>query len=286
MTWLLLDAGNTALKWAFAGAADPRLLADGTVRLEADFARTLSPALQAGLASSPGPAPAASMPDPAGALEAIGCSVASESTTQQVSDAVRRAVGADVRWLLAQPRFEFRGVGLINGYRDPGQLGADRWHAMVGARQAFPGRALVVVCAGTATTVDWIDAGGRFLGGVIAPGTMLMADSLAQGTARLPRSAGRAVAAPDNTDDAIATGIAESLAGLVERRVRALSQKGEPPQVVLAGGNLNELASRLQLGRDAAGVSIDERLVLRGLWYRASQPSVTQAPAQTAPVSR
>jgi type III pantothenate kinase len=277
MTWLLLDAGNTALKWAFAGDTEPRLVADGVMSMQPDFTEALARSLQASLASLP---PAMSLQvGQGGALVALGCSVASDAVMQQVGAAVRRFAPDGLRWVTAQPRFEFRGVALINGYGDPGQLGADRWYAMVGARQAFPGRPLVVVCAGTATTVDWVDAEGRFLGGVIAPGPSLMSDSLAHGTARLPRSAGRAVAAPDNTDDAIATGVAEAQAGLVERRVRALAQRGEPVQVVLAGGHVNELASRLQLGRDAAGISIDERLVLRGLWYCASQARAADAAA-------
>jgi type III pantothenate kinase len=263
MTWLLLDAGNTALKWAFAGRSEPRLLADGTVSLQPGFVDPLVSSLRATMASV--------VQATDGPVAAFGCSVASDAVTQQLSEAARCCAPAGVQWVGAQPRFEFRGVVIVNGYRDPSQLGADRWHAIVAARQAFPGRPLVVVCAGTATTVDWVDADGRFLGGVIAPGRSLMADSLAQGTARLPRSRGRVADAPDNTDDAIATGAAEATAGLVERRVRALGQRGTPAQVVLAGGHVNELASRLQLGREAAGVSIDERLVLRGLWYRACQ---------------
>jgi type III pantothenate kinase len=270
MTWLLLDAGNTALKWAFAGPDELRLLADGTVTLQAGFVEPLAASLRTALESL---GPGAVAP-----VAAFGCSVASEALTRRVDEAVRGCAPGGVQWFAAQERFDFRGVGLANGYREPRQLGADRWHAIVAARQAFPRRPLVVVCAGTATTVDWVDADGRFLGGVIAPGRSLMTASLAQGTARLPLADGQAVAAPDNTDDAIATGAAEATAGLVERRVRALGQRGTPVQVVLAGGHVNELASRLQLGCEAAGVSIDERLVLRGLWYRARRVADDDAP--------
>jgi type III pantothenate kinase len=271
MSWLLLDAGNTALKWAFAGRDEPRLLGDGNVGLKPGFAGPLAASLKSALEAM-GPGGAAP-------VAAFGCSVASEAVTREVDQAVRACAPAGVHWCTAQDRFDFRGVATVNGYRHPPQLGADRWHAIVAARQAFPGRPLVVVCAGTATTVDWVDADGRFLGGVIAPGRSLMAACLSQGTARLPLADGQAVAAPDNTEDAIATGAAEATAGLVERRVRALGQRGTPVQVVLAGGHVNELASRLQLGREAAGVSIDERLVLRGLWYRARHAADATGPA-------
>jgi len=188
---------------------------------------------------------------------------------REVAQVARDAVAADLAWLRAEARFEHGGIRIVNGYREPASLGADRWHAMIAARQAYGPRPMVVVCAGTATTVDWIDAGGRFIGGVIAPGFAMMKHSLAEGTARLPRSAGSAVFAPDNTDDAIATGVADAMAGLVERRVRGLAHLEGPPQVVLCGGHARELAARLQFGPDAAAVHIDEALVLRGLWYRA-----------------
>jgi type III pantothenate kinase len=261
MTWLLLDAGNTALKWALTTTDEPRALARGIVVLGTGFADTLAPALQASLQSQP--------PGSLAGLQAVGCSVASDDVARAIAQAVAPWAAGGVRWLASEGRFQYGALVLENGYRDPAQLGADRWHAMIAARQSFPGRPLVVVCAGTATTVDSVDAAGRFLGGAIAPGTALMADSLARGTARLPRSAGRAVAMPDNTDDAIATGAADALAGLVEHRVRALARASAPPQLVLAGGRLSDLASNLWLTGEVAGIMIEEHLVLRGVWLRA-----------------
>jgi type III pantothenate kinase len=262
MIWLLLDAGNTALKWALTGPDEPDALARGIVTLDAGFAEPLGAALR----SSVSTLPVASTTE----RRALGCTVASEAATRAIATAVAPFAAGEVAWLRSQPRFEYRGIELVNGYRDPEQLGADRWHAMIAARQSFPGQPLVVVCAGTATTVDSIDSSGRFLGGAIAPGTSLMADSLARGTARLPRSTGRPVSLPDNTDDAIATGVADALAGLVERRVRALARSGPAPQLVLAGGRVGELAARLWLSSEVAGIMIEEHLVLRGLWLRAA----------------
>jgi len=271
MTWLLLDAGNTALKWALTGPAEPRPLARGALGLDTGFAQALAASVKACLAECP--------PVPAPRPEAIGCSVASDAVMRRIAAAVRPMLSGEVRWLTSQPRFEYRGVALVNGYRDPAQLGADRWHAMIAARQSFPGQPLVVVCAGTATTVDSIDSGGRFLGGAIAPGAALMSEALAQGTARLPRAAGRPVAMPDHTDDAIATGVADAQAGLVERRVRALARSIAPPQLVLAGGRAAELGARLALAGEVAGITIEEHLVLRGLWIRASAAALAEAGA-------
>jgi type III pantothenate kinase len=262
MRWLLLDAGNTALKWALTGPDEPHALARGIVTLEAGFADGLTATLKASLS--------ALAPAPTTELSPFGCSVASEAVARAIATAIAPLATREITWYRSQPRFELRGIVLLNGYRDPDQLGADRWHAMIAARQSYPKEPVVVVCAGTATTVDSIDAAGRFLGGAIAPGTSLMADSLARGTARLPRSTGRPVAMPDNTDDAIATGVADALAGLVERRVRALARAGTAPRLMLAGGRVGELASRLWLSDEVAGIMIEEHLVTRGLWLRAA----------------
>ena len=59
------------------------------------------------------------------------------------------------------------------GYKDPLQLGVDRWLAIVAAYQQFP-EALLVIDAGTAITMDLVDAQGQHLGGYILPGLQLM----------------------------------------------------------------------------------------------------------------
>jgi pantothenate kinase type III len=84
---------------------------------------------------------------------------------------------------------------------------------------------------------------------------------------------------PDNTDDAIATGVADALAGLVERRVRALARAGVRPRLVLAGGRVRELAARLWLADEVAGIIIEEHLVLRGVWLRAAAAGADAAEA-------
>ena len=87
----------------------------------------------------------------------------------------------------------------------------------------FPGESVVVASSGTATTIECVrgepNAAALFLGGVIAPGVDLMHESLARGTARLPDARyvidGKVVAHPDNTDDAIVTGVFHAQAGMI-----------------------------------------------------------------------
>lgn len=153
--------------------------------------------------------------------------------------------------------------GLANGYATPAQLGPDRFAAVLGAWRLIGGPALVI-SAGTATTIDLLtvdDQGPRFAGGVILPGLALMRAALASGTARLPEASGRYAARPDNTDDAIVSGILHAQVGAVERMRRQLPA-GSP--CLVTGGNAAALLPWID-----SPVSTVETLVLDGLLYAA-----------------
>lgn len=132
--------------------------------------------------------------------------------------------------------------GVRNLYRHPGQLGVDRWCALIGAR-SLTAQASVVVMAGTATTIDSIDAEGRFLGGLILPGSALMLRALARDTAGLPFADGHHVAQPRCTDDAIVTGAIEAQVGAIERAYSRLAVPGG--ECILSGGNADVLVEHL-----------------------------------------
>jgi type III pantothenate kinase len=110
--------------------------------------------------------------------------------------------------------------GMNTRYREPAQLGVDRWLAALAAWRADRG-AVVVVDAGTALTVDVVTATGIHLGGLIAPGLDLLRTSLTRGTARLSSAGIEEVDGfADNTQDAISLGCWSALTGLL-RETRA-----------------------------------------------------------------
>jgi type III pantothenate kinase len=263
--WLLLDAGNSALKWVL-------MTIEGQVGPAHGTRRNAPPAeLATALASEwRGHAGVA-------VQAAYGCAVAAPELTAAIEQAVLQAFSLPVLWLETQSRYEHGGVVLRNGYRDSTQLGVDRWHSLIAARAAHPDRSLVVVTAGTATTVDGVTTDGSFVGGLIAPGVRLMYDALAKGTARLPVSRGRMVAYPDNTDDAIASGVLGSQLGLIERFVRNFRVQHGNPLVVLTGGHAAQLAPYVGVGTSLPSVVREENLVLRGVHLRACE--LTSAPA-------
>jgi len=195
---LLVDAGNTRVKWALAleAAAPGEWIAHGAVA-HAELAR-LAPAWAAH---------------------------AGQVRRALVANVAGPALAAELALLLpvAPTPFTARAelAGMRNRYREPERLGADRFAAALGARQLAPGKALVVATCGTATTVDAVSADGDFLGGMILPGLRMMQAALARGTAQLPlaEAAGTddAVTFADNTVDAIRAGCLAAQAGAIER---------------------------------------------------------------------
>lgn len=262
---LLIDVGNSAVKWA---------IIDGAVVPQAEF--ELHRGTVAGLRDRLWSAWQGRGPLTA----ALGACVADAAVAAEVEAAARK-MEVPLQWVRSQPVFagEFR---LDNGYRHPEQLGADRWHGMIGAcqlilqsRSSVPGDPIVVATAGTATTVDCIEIAAdrfRFVGGCIAPGMRLMLESLAAGTAGLPRARGTWVAFPETTDEAIVSGVLDAQCGLIERVTeRCAVRTRRRPTLLLAGGHAELLAERLRAAGHAP--MIEHNLVLRGLALRQSAAS-------------
>ncbi len=228
-----IDAGNTRIKWAVGndrGWCEQGVLATGDA------------AALAGVA--------AGWPT---AARIVVCNVAGEGVRQAILGALPAA--AEVLSFTATAEC----CGVRNGYEQPQQLGADRWAALVGARGRHR-QSCLVVCAGTATTIDLLGADGNFRGGLILPGFDLMRSSLAAGTAQLPLAEqGRFSVAPTNTRDAIVSGCLNAQLGAIERMFAAIA--GEPgARCLLTGGAAPRLLDHLNIPSELA-----ENLILDGL---------------------
>jgi len=139
-------------------------------------------------------------------------------------------------------------AGLRNSYAEPARMGIDRWLAMLGARARHAGR-VCVVDAGSALTIDLVDASGRHEGGYIIPGTRLMERALLldTGKVRFDENAEFRLQPGTSTAEAVRHGIALAQAGAVRL---ALSRAGDPAPALLVCGGDGELLCEL-LGRDA-----------------------------------
>ena len=222
---LLLDLGNTRLKWALQ--AEHGWQAWGATAWGED------PALLG--------ASWRSLPVPEAAF---GASVVDEAREQAVAAQVRALFGLKVTWL----RTPASACGVRSAYPEPGRLGVDRFLAMVAAHAADAGDC-VLVGVGTALTLDALTAAGEHLGGLIAPGPRLMQQALLGATVQVrPRNDGLLVDAADNTSDAVASGCWHAAAALVERFVARLAPRlGGTPVIRLDGGDAAALAPLLAL---------------------------------------
>jgi len=248
---LLLDIGNTRIKWA-------RLL-DGTL-LEGE------PVVHTGLDA--GQLFDSLWADILRPGRVVVACVAASLLRQQLE------YWCQLRWEL-QPEFvratAERG-GLRNGYRNPDQLGVDRWLAMLGARclPQLSGAPICVVDCGTALTVDIVRATGEHLGGWIAPGLTLMRRQLA-GNTMLPEPDSKSVMAyPEpgrDTQAGLLGGTLHAAVGLIlQAWEQAHVHLGERPICLLTGGDADVLYVNLPLDSQ-----LYPSLVLQGLALIAQQ---------------
>ncbi len=186
-----------------------------------------------------------------GLLEHAGCTVDQIegcALASVVPPLTGTFVQASVGYLGTEPLVIDAGVktGLSIRYEDPkNALGADRVADAVAVRH-FYGTPACVVDFGTATTFDAISEEGEYLGGAIAPGMDLAADSLFTRAAKLPRVE---LAAPEaaigrNTVAAIQSGRVYGYVGLVEGMVARFKRElGENTKVIGTGGLVDLIAA-------------------------------------------
>ncbi|MFV1857949.1 MAG: type III pantothenate kinase [Anaerolineales bacterium] len=185
-----------------------------------------------------------------GLLEHAGCSVAQIegcALASVVPPLTGTFIQAVAGYLGTEPLVIDAGVktGLSIRYEDPkNALGADRVADAVAVRHHY-GTPACVVDFGTATTFDAISAEGEYLGGAIAPGIDLAAESLFMRAAKLPRVelARPEAAIGRNTVAAIQSGLVYGYVGLVEGMVaRFKAELGKETKIIGTGGLVDLIA--------------------------------------------
>lgn len=258
MVQLLIDAGNTRLK--YARLTNGRL---GRVRAVDWNSRSVERVAQRVLR---------------GRFDRIlVCSVSGVRLERALATAARRYGNRRPQFI----RSSRRSAGVRNGYAQTWRLGADRWVAMLGARALFPRRALCIVDVGTALTIDLLDAHGQHRGGLLVPGPTLMVESLLRNTAGIRRRAGAealnaarrrhagATLFGRSTRAGLFAGSTMACAALIERALQEarVSLPGRP-RLLLAGGAAPLLEEHMRAAYTRA-----EHLVLHGLQLLASLDS-------------
>lgn len=248
---LLIDIGNTRIKWALQTGQDwtsGTPLLRGTKAFK-DIARPAWKELET--------------PE-----RVIVSNVAGTEVEKSVRTWVKR------RWKIL-PEFlhsQAEQCGVTNAYANPERLGNDRWAALIAARARCRGAAIILSC-GTAITIDTLSADGRHLGGLITPGVDLMISSVTAGAADVSietGDSGEISLLASSTESAVLGGSVYAAVSLLDRVSADLrGELGAGTPVLLTGGDAERLMPLLQ-----SQPTYDPELVLKGLAVFAEEAAV------------
>lgn len=235
---LLIDLGNSRIKWA---QATPHSWETHAALLPP---RDLSPLLDEKWGMLPSP------------QQVLAASVVDGRRYQELERWIDAHWARPVQRVRAEREF----LGVKNHYRDPGSLGADRWAALIAARNLCRAAACVISC-GTAVTIDALSAEGEFLGGVILPGLRIQRMGLMEATAGIREIAGDDTSClARSTADGVAAGTLFGLVGAVERVLAEQTARLGTMEILITGADASLVMARTKLA-----VREVPDLVLRGL---------------------
>lgn len=124
-------------------------------------------------------------------------------------------------------------------YRTPQTLGTDRIAAVAGACHFFPGKACLVIDAGTCITYDFITADAQYLGGAIAPGLRMRLQAMHHFTQKLPELTFEQPAdfIGDSTQSCMLSGAFYGMAGEINATIARYEERYGKVQVISCGGD-------------------------------------------------
>lgn len=140
-------------------------------------------------------------------------------------------------------------VPIENGYGTPETLGLDRLAAAVAANALYPSSNVLIVDFGTAITIDFVSAEGKFLGGNISPGAATRFKALHHFTKRLPLcslDASSVLPLGNSTLTAIESGVVNGIVYEIEGYIRDLQQQYSNLRIIFTGGESDFFAKRLK----------------------------------------
>lgn len=195
-------------------------------------------------------------------VKIIGCAVCGSVKKAMVEEQLTRPV----EWLSSMPQ----ALGIRNHYRRPEEHGSDRWFNALGSRR-FTQNACVVVSCGTAVTTDALTEDNHYLGGTIMPGFHLMKEAMALKTANLNRPIGKVYPFPTTTPNAIASGMMDAVCGalmMMHGRLKDKTGEGKPVDIIITGGGAARVVQALpeSFVHDNQ-VKIVDNLVMHGLLH-------------------
>ena len=228
---ILIDVGNTAIKWQLREAEQVVCTDKGDTD---ELLSWLS-----------------SLADPSRHLVAVSC-VRDDEFARALNDSLVKAGCEGVAFATSARQF----AGVTNAYRDPSSLGVDRWLAIL-ALKSFGYESGLVVDIGTACTIDVLE-NNRHMGGFILPGPKLACDALVENTdkIRFVSEPPAALAPGIDTGGCVVAGAWLTIAGAI-REISA--QYPQAPLYITggAGPTLSDLGVEGRLAKDLVFDGLD-----------------------------
>ena len=181
--------------------------------------------------------------------------------SDEISDAINHwAVANQIGFI--QAHSQAAAFGVISSYQQPERLGVDRWLAMIGASLLYPNKNLLIIDAGTATTVDVLAQTGQHCGGWIMPGVQTMFDSLLTRTQKIIATPSEHANLAFGTDSSACLnhGSWAMTVGAIKEAIIQANSVQPLDNILLTGGNGEELAKLI-----SDVVVLEPKLIFYGL---------------------
>jgi type III pantothenate kinase len=236
---LLIDVGNTQVKYVFQ--------ASGVAAALSDIVYLNYHAFQAQLSQ--------------GKFLRVSEVILANVHGNEVLDAIEKWV-TDYNIAFVQVHSSARAFGISSSYQQPETLGVDRWLAMIGAKQLYPQQNLLIIDAGTATTVDLLTANGQHFGGWIMPGVQTLFDSLLTRTTKIIATAKvtASISFGQDSSSCLNHGSWAMTIGAIKEAIIQANSLLTLDKVLITGGNGEQIAMLM-----AEHCQLEPKLVFLGL---------------------
>ena len=237
---LLFDVGNTRIKWRYIGSGESisgSTLSKSNKQLDNDI-QLVATKVGKGVQKI-----------------GIAC-VAGESISEALGESVSRAFACKPVFAKVEKCF----AGVEAAYDDVSQLGVDRWLKLLAVRSEGNGDA-IIIDSGSALTIDYLQADGRHVGGLILPGVEVMLRGLTAKASAVNVEAlelSSKWSAGVDTLSCVENGFAALIQGLCNS-ITAYERGRFASEIIVAGGGAKNILPFLP---DAC---YEEELVLKGL---------------------
>jgi len=147
---------------------------------------------------------------------------------------------------------------LTIAYKEPLDLGSDRFLAMLGALRHFPDRNMLIIDVGSALTIDIVNENGEHQGGLIMPGLQALRGSFSKFATNNQNLNSSSL--QTSTEEAWLTGTQEMLISSIKEQITGFKSEQSDGIVILTGGSVKGYISELP-----ETVNYFDNLVLDGL---------------------